>query len=162
MHFIRALAKKVLHIDTGKLTPYAGGYDYYLEKSRATDARAALTRQQRAGGGSRRAGRSAVVSQPAATARKTKEQKRAEAEARSALSRDKREREERVRRLEREIANLEARQKAIAAEMEAESTYQQPGRPMQLNRELVSVNELLARLTRDWEKAAELAQSAVE
>src|SRR2546430_8094092 len=42
VYFIRAVAKTVLHIDAGKLTPYAGDYDYYLEKSRATSARAGL------------------------------------------------------------------------------------------------------------------------
>src|SRR5204863_3039360 len=43
VHFIRRLAKSVLHISAGTLTPYAGDYDYYLDKSRATSARAALT-----------------------------------------------------------------------------------------------------------------------
>src|SRR6476661_124595 len=43
VHFIRAIATSVLHINAGKLTPYAGDYDYYLDKSRATSARAALT-----------------------------------------------------------------------------------------------------------------------
>jgi len=33
----------VLHVHSGRLTPYAGDYDYYLEKSKSTDARAALT-----------------------------------------------------------------------------------------------------------------------
>ena len=33
VHFIRSLAEKTLHINNGALTPYAGGYDYYLEKS---------------------------------------------------------------------------------------------------------------------------------
>ncbi len=42
VHFIRSIATKVLHINTGKVTPYAGGYDYYLEKSgMEDDARAA-------------------------------------------------------------------------------------------------------------------------
>ncbi|MFM8619682.1 MAG: ABC-F family ATP-binding cassette domain-containing protein, partial [Opitutaceae bacterium] len=43
VHFIRALAENVLHVHSGRLTPYAGNYDYYLEKSKAGDARAALT-----------------------------------------------------------------------------------------------------------------------
>src|SRR5437763_1891078 len=43
VYFIRAVAKTVLHINAGTLTPYAGDYDYYLDKSRATSARAALT-----------------------------------------------------------------------------------------------------------------------
>jgi ATP-binding cassette subfamily F protein 3 len=44
VHFIRHLATKVLHVSAGTVTPYAGGYDYYLEKTGAEDdARAALT-----------------------------------------------------------------------------------------------------------------------
>ena len=43
VHFIRALAQTVLHVHSGRLTPYAGDYDYYLDKSKLTDARFALT-----------------------------------------------------------------------------------------------------------------------
>jgi ATP-binding cassette subfamily F protein 3 len=43
VHFIRSLATKVLHITTGLVTPYSGGYDYYLEKTGAEEnARAAV------------------------------------------------------------------------------------------------------------------------
>lgn len=42
VHFIRKLANKVLHVNNGTITPYPGGYDYYLEKSgQLLDARAA-------------------------------------------------------------------------------------------------------------------------
>ena len=43
VHFIRAIATSVLHINAGQLTPYAGDYQYYLDKSQATSERAALT-----------------------------------------------------------------------------------------------------------------------
>ena len=44
VHFIRQLANKVIHVNAGQLTPYSGGYDYYLEKSGLlSDERAALT-----------------------------------------------------------------------------------------------------------------------
>src|SRR6266481_4883041 len=49
VHFIRAIATSVLHITAGanrtggKLTFYSGDYDYYLDKSKATSARIALT-----------------------------------------------------------------------------------------------------------------------
>jgi ATP-binding cassette subfamily F protein 3 len=44
VHFIRHLATKVLHVNAGKITPYTGGYDYFLEKTGAADdERAALT-----------------------------------------------------------------------------------------------------------------------
>ncbi|MDZ4289128.1 MAG: ABC-F family ATP-binding cassette domain-containing protein [Prosthecobacter sp.] len=43
VHFIRSLATKVLHINNGIVTPYTGGYDYYLEKTGAEEnARAAV------------------------------------------------------------------------------------------------------------------------
>ncbi len=43
VHFIRKLATKVLHVTGGKVAPYPGGYDYFLEKSGAMNDRAALT-----------------------------------------------------------------------------------------------------------------------
>jgi ATP-binding cassette, subfamily F, member 3 len=43
VHFIRSVATKVLHINNGTVTPYAGGYDYFMEKTGALDARAAVT-----------------------------------------------------------------------------------------------------------------------
>lgn len=42
VHFIRSLATKVLHINHGKVTPYVGDYDYYLQKSGIENERAAL------------------------------------------------------------------------------------------------------------------------
>ena len=44
VHFIRKLATKVLHVDSGKITPYLGTYDDFLEKVGGLDnERAALT-----------------------------------------------------------------------------------------------------------------------
>src|SRR6201982_645052 len=49
VHFIRAIATSVLHVTAspagagGRLTFYPGGYDYYLDKSKATSAQTALT-----------------------------------------------------------------------------------------------------------------------
>ena len=43
VHFIRQLATKVLHVKDGKVSPYPGGYDYFLEKTAAGDERAAIT-----------------------------------------------------------------------------------------------------------------------
>ena len=44
VHFIRKLATKVLHVNDGTVTPYPGGYDYFLEKTGGFgNERAALT-----------------------------------------------------------------------------------------------------------------------
>ena len=164
VHFIRSLAKKVLHIDSGKLTPYAGGYDYYLEKSQATNEREALVAANppTANGNGRQGLNGHTPAAPPAPVvqRKTKEQKRAEAEARNAVSKEKRDREARVRELEREISRLETRQRQLAAELEEESVYQQPGKPQALNRELTAVADLLERTTREWESVAAAVESA--
>ena len=43
VHFIRKIATKVIHVNDGQLKAYAGGYDYFMEKSQMDDARAAIT-----------------------------------------------------------------------------------------------------------------------
>src|SRR5437868_915077 len=43
VYFIRAIANHVVHVNAGRLTPYSGDYQYYLDKTAATSARAALT-----------------------------------------------------------------------------------------------------------------------
>ncbi|MBA3832271.1 MAG: ABC-F family ATP-binding cassette domain-containing protein [Chthoniobacterales bacterium] len=152
VHFIRAIARSVLHIHGGQLTPYAGDYQYYLDKSQATSARAALT-----------AGRGLTNEQPetaAATApvgapgmREQKQQKRAEAEARKALAKGRRETEKRAHDLEMQIAILEGRQKELSGELEDPAAYEPGGRAVAINRELSTVSDELARLTTEWEKA---------
>src|SRR3989442_9273566 len=43
VYFIRALANHVVHVNAGQLTHFPGGYQYYLDKSKAQSARAGLT-----------------------------------------------------------------------------------------------------------------------
>ena len=157
VHFIRAIADRVLHIDAGRLTLYHGDYNYYLQKSRATDARAALV------SGATRPGR-AVATAPADTGAadddaarhgpKTREQRRLEAKERSARSAGLRELRARVAELEQEISDLEQRQAELTAQMEAPETYTEPGRPAALNRELSGVVNRLQAATPEWEAAA--------
>ncbi len=157
VHFIRAMARTVLHISAGKLTPYAGDYQYYLEKSKATSAREALTagekltNDQPAISDSRPA---PAASGNAPTPRKSKEQKRAEAEVRQAQARVRKEFDDRVAAIEMQIATLEWKQKELTAELEKPETYETGGRAVDLNRELLSVTESLERLTAEWETLA--------
>ena len=157
VHFIRAIARSVLQINAGQLTPYAGYYQYYLDKSQATSERAALTAgngltnlQPVAGRGE--AGVSALGSSKPGL-REQKEQKRAEAEARKAEAKAKREREKRVQELEMHIATLEGQQKELAIELEDPAVYEAGGRAVAINRELSAVSAELERLTAEWEKA---------
>src|SRR5438876_2262653 len=43
VYFIRALANHVVHVNAGRLTHYPGGYQYYLDKTKALSERAGLT-----------------------------------------------------------------------------------------------------------------------
>jgi ATP-binding cassette subfamily F protein 3 len=149
VHFIRAIATSVIHVQAGKLTPYAGDYDYFREKSRA--------------GGSVRAGTVASLGnfQPEATAAKSSDQpkmglkeikamRRAEAEARKAEAAEKRARERRVAELEAQIQTLEALQRELTAKMEEKETHDNPTLAMRINRELADVGDALEKANSEW------------
>jgi ATP-binding cassette, subfamily F, member 3 len=161
VYFIRAVAKTVLHINAGKLTPYAGDYDYYLDKSRATSARAALTSSDKLSDSSCRASAplasSAAGEAPALQKtgmRENREQRRAESEQRKAEAKLKRDHEKKVRDLEMQILKLEGRQKELTEELEKPETYEAGGAATQLNRELMTISDDLQRLTAEWETLA--------
>ena len=157
VYFIRALAEQVLHVSGGRLTPYAGNYDYYLQKSGASNERAALTagftdgRPVQATAAKADAG---DANRAARSGPKTKEQKRAEAEARAARSAPLRAAKARVTQLEKEIASLEEQQNSLTNALEAPETYNEPGKAVALNRELATVVARLETATSEWEKAS--------
>jgi ATP-binding cassette, subfamily F, member 3 len=154
VHFIRSIARTVLHISAGQLTPYAGDYDYYLEKSRATSARAALTAGEKLSDARPEEAATAAGERSAPGLREQKEQKRLEAEQRKADAKARRDHEKAVQQLEMHIVSLEARQKELAAELEKPEAYAAGGNAMQLNRELMAVAEDLERTTAEWEALA--------
>src|SRR5581483_3966812 len=130
VYFIRAVAKTVLHINAGKLTPYAGDYDYYLEKSKAISARAALTSN---GAGLHNAqpaiesGRNCSPDKKKPGLRETREARRVQADRRKEEAKLKRAHEKRLHDLEQQIVSLEVRQKELTAELEKPDTYNAGG-----------------------------------
>ena len=155
VHFIRSLATSVLHISAGKLTPYAGDYDYYLSKTQATDARAALT----AGEGltDNRAG--AVLEAElrpvgAMGMREQREQRRQESADRAAKGRLRREVEKKLAQAERVVAELEKRQSELVAALEDPESYKDAGVALKLNRELMGVQSDLETANGEWMAAA--------
>ncbi|MBI5767952.1 MAG: ABC-F family ATP-binding cassette domain-containing protein [Verrucomicrobia bacterium] len=148
VHFIRALAENVLHVHSGRLTPYAGNYDYYLDKSKLSDARAAITAgftdarppQEKGRGGS--PSRPSPESQPAALAKP------------KATPNQLRKFREEVGQLEKKVVELEAKQAEITAALEAPETYSDKGKFHHLNRELSVIVDEIATATKAWEEAA--------
>jgi ATP-binding cassette subfamily F protein 3 len=159
VYFIRTLANHVVHVNAGRLTHYPGGYGYYLEKTKALSARAALTatgRDALSVSASLRPDQARIqADRKASLASLRKEQKRLEAEQRQARSRARQALQRIVAELEREIHELEQRHAALTTELEQPETYRQPGRPVEINRELVTVQHRLRELNPEWEKQAE-------
>jgi ATP-binding cassette subfamily F protein 3 len=155
VYFIRNIAEKVLHIDAGKLTWYAGGYDYYLEKSGAVSERAALTAGQPPRADDAPAPRN-PSGDAAASARKTKEQKRLEAEERQRRAKERKDLETALGRAEGRVAALEARRNEIETLLDDPGLYQRdPGAAVSLNRELAELADSLEAATAEWERLAE-------
>ncbi|HEY2330070.1 MAG TPA: ABC-F family ATP-binding cassette domain-containing protein [Verrucomicrobiae bacterium] len=148
VHFIKALSTHVVRVEAGTLRHFGGGYQYYLDKTAQT-ARAALTSSSFG----------SAVSRPAAVPKvDRKEQKRQEAAERQARSNKKNEIPKRIAALEKEIADLEAKERDCAAELEKPETYHSGGRATQINRELSHVTTRLEAANAEWEKAvADLA-----
>jgi ATP-binding cassette, subfamily F, member 3 len=155
VHFIRAIATSVLHIAAGanrtgsKLMFYPGDYQYYIDKSKAASARIALTAGSAPSSNSHL--RSSGVAPTPLRGAGSRVRKRAEAEARNAISKTKREKDKRLAEIEMQIAALEEQQKELVAALEDPAVYEVGGRAVSINRELSTVTNHLAQLTAEWE-----------
>lgn len=152
VHFIRVMARSVMHISAGVLTPYAGDYQYYLDKTKATSAREALTANL---GNSQPEHWAAPVRKEVFSPAKTKEQKRQEAEERAARAKVKKEVETRLARAEEELAALDKRKHEIVALLQDGATYADAVKFRALSEELEKIEPQVAQKTTAWEKAAE-------
>jgi ATP-binding cassette subfamily F protein 3 len=146
VYFIRALANRTVHVNAGVLTHYSGDYQYYLDKTAATSARAALTAGAKV--------EEVKVAPSERASFKSKEQKREEAEQRQARSKERKDAQQLVHKLEKDIAELEKQQEELSMELEKPETYAKAGAAMHLNRELSTIVEALERANQAWEAAA--------
>jgi ATP-binding cassette subfamily F protein 3 len=154
VHFIRAMAKTVIHIASGVITPYAGDYQYFLDKTKASSARhaltASLTNSQPVSWESKPSGSTAPAS-PA----KSKEQRRQEADARNARSKGRKEVEQKVSKIEAELTAMDKRKHEIVLLLQDGATYADPVKFRSLSEELEKLEPSIAKQTAAWEKATE-------
>ncbi len=139
VHFIKQIAKNVLHVHSGRLTPYAGNYEYYLEKSKATNERAALTAGFTDGRPTQAKAEVAKPAKPVVSKPNPAEIKKLKNE---------------VSKLEQQVAELEAKQAKLMKELSDPATYTQGARVQELNVELKATNDALTAASAQWEEAA--------
>jgi ATP-binding cassette subfamily F protein 3 len=152
VHFIRQLASRVWHIDRGVLTPYAGNYDYYLEKSQTASAREGLVQSL---SDHRPDAKKNDTIAPAAGFQNAKDRRREAAMRQDQLAKQKRAIQQRIQASEEKILLLETRQAELTQSMESPEAFANPEKSKSLHKELAQVVEQLQQANHEWEQSTE-------
>lgn len=134
-HLIRSVATRIVEVVAGKVTDFIGDYDYYLRKKDEMVV-AEIPRVERA---------------PVTPGRKTKEQKRAEAEARAASKAVR----DRVARIEAKLDSVGAELAELEAMFAAPDIYSSGADVVDLTKRYEAAKRRLAHLETQWTEAVQ-------
>ena len=146
VHFIRAIAKHTIQIEMGKITPYAGDYDYYLRKSGAMSERGGLVAGLKNASPS---GTGKTEEKPKVV--NAKERRRIRAEKRKIEAANRKEIVKRVTKLESEILTLEEDQSEITKLLENPDSYSDPDKAKELNVKASRIAKRLSEKNYEWD-----------
>ena len=146
LHFIRALGKRTIRIESGKVTNFAGDYDYYLWKSGSVSAQTGLIEGLRDA--------RPEQARPLENGEKVlsaKEKRRLRSQEREKKKAERGKLEDKVRRMEKEIMELEEEQEVCNAELANPGSYNDPDKAKELNSQAARLARLLQQRNYEWE-----------
>ncbi|MCB0277539.1 MAG: ABC transporter, partial [Calditrichaeota bacterium] len=140
-YFLDRLVSRVFELKDGRLRVFEGNYSEYLNRREGGESTTRRPQVVETSGedGSEKGGK------------KSKEQKRQEAEARQAISKQRKELQNKIDKAEREIESMEARKGEIEALLANPETYNDGSRSGELQREYIDLTARLERVMARWE-----------
>jgi ATP-binding cassette, subfamily F, member 3 len=152
--FIKALANKVVHVAGGRLTPFLGNYDFYLHKTKAESARAALT-----AGGDSKGKKDKGGEKGKGSADKNAAARPANQPSKGDLQKQIKKQQQLVQKLEQQIEQGEAQKAELAKTLEDPATWRDGPRADELQREFQTLTAKLGELSAQWEQEATRLQA---
>lgn len=154
VHFIRALSRRVVKIESGKITNFPGDYDYYLHKSGTQDAQAGLI----AGLSNARPESTREPSAKSNDSRSPKERRAQRAQERKKIA----EQRKVLEKIEGDIMQLEAQQNEISQKLSDPTAYADPEQAKELNQQAARISKYLEEKNYEWERLAETIEAMQE
>jgi ATP-binding cassette subfamily F protein 3 len=136
-YFLDKLVGRIIELKGGRLAEYLGNYSDYIAKRKGEPTETTGIELKE---------RSQLVG------RKTKDQKRLEAEARQAVSTRRNQLEKEIFRIEEEIDGMETRMKEIEVKLAQPTTYQDGKQVAEYRREYMRLKKDLESSFESWEK----------
>ncbi len=136
-YFLDKLVHRVIELREGRLRVYEGNYSEYLARRAAEDKDATMPQKP--------------STNNSASGPKSKEQKRQEAQARQAISRERRRLEERISEYEQAIETLEKEKTILESRMADPATYREGDKAAALQKEYLRIREELRQAYQAWE-----------
>ena len=152
-YFLDKLVNRVLEIKDGIVIEYGGNYSYYLEKRDTVHASLAQSGFIRKKESETENESSDETKAEAGGFKKSKEQKRLEAEARQSISKERNRLQKEVNTLEEKIELLERRKSELEYLLAQKETYSNSDLTVQFQKEYGMVNKELDVANQKWEVA---------